>query len=126
MSGKLSNLPIELVLHILSFSDTYIKEGNFINRNGKFVKQISKNDPRKEIISKKLTKVVTEKVGYDYFFKRPKFIYERYIGEKRRLTVYEKFERENDGTRIDYIMIVFQPLSHLSCHRGQCCCFYLF
>ena len=126
MSGKLSNLPIELVLHILSFSDTYIKEGDFINRNGKFVKQISKNDPRKEIISKKLTKVVTKKVGYDYFFKRPKFIYERYIGEKRRLTVYEKSEPENDGTRFEYIIIVFAPLSHLSCHRGQCCSFYLF
>jgi hypothetical protein len=126
MSGKLSNLPIELVLHILSFSNTYIKEGDFINRNGKFIKRISKNDPRKEIISKKLKKVVIEEDGYDYFYKRPIFISERQLGVKRRLTVREDFKLKNDGTRIDCIMIIFQPLSHISCDRGQYCRFYLF
>jgi len=126
MSGKLSNLPIELVLHILSFSDTYIKEGDFINRNGKFIKRISNNDPRKEIISNKLKKVVTEEYGYDYFYKRPIFISERQLGVTRRLTVREDFKLENDGTRIDCITIVFQPLSHLLWQRGQFCKFDLF
>jgi hypothetical protein len=108
MDSKLSSLPICLVLSILSFCDVYYKEGDFTNRNGKFVQKISENDPRKKIISEKLRPVVVT-ISYRSSRFIPFYYCERFIGTHWRLVVTE--DRE-----YDCIKIVFTRLSHLTCY----------
>jgi len=84
--GKGPVLPVSAILHVLSFSRTYYKDGALKNRGGKFVSQIK--DDRKSAISEKLRPVI--RVPNSDWLNGKRIIYytyERHIGKIHRLCV---------------------------------------